>query len=55
MKGFIEVTNNRGDVFLININNIKHVWSNCIINNDESNYICKQSYSQIKELIKQAQ
>lgn len=55
MKGFIEVNTEIGnDKILVNITNIKQVCNNYIHYENDYDRV-KESYEEIKELIKQAQ
>lgn len=56
MKGFIEVADNQGYTYLININKI-HYLGCCgmLVTDDIRITNTKESYEEIKELIKQAQ
>lgn len=57
MKGFIEVTNKKtDDKLLVNINLLRGITARSFIFfSNDSHYIVKESYDEIKELIKNAQ
>lgn len=57
MKGFIEVTDTYGVKLLLNIEKINMIWidSEILINGREYSFRLKESYEEIKELIKNAQ
>lgn len=55
LKGFIEVTDNNGFVWLINVNNISMIGRRLYFMSGDSPLSTKENYEEIKQLIKNAQ